>query len=66
MIEKKATAGKVLAKQMSENEVWITNAVTAPRTQTLDDWIEFENEKIAYEYFGIKIEEVDKPVEEEE
>lgn len=54
MIEKKAKAGKILAKKISENEVWITNAVTAPKTETLNDWIEFDNEILAYEYFGVK------------
>lgn len=54
MKEKKATVGKVLAKKISENEVWVTTAITAPETETLDDWIEFDNEEMAYEYFGVK------------
>lgn len=54
MKEKKATAGKVLAKKISENEVWVTTAITAPETETLDDWIEFDNEEMAYEYFGVE------------
>ena len=26
----------------------------APKTETLNDWIEFDNEILAYEYFGVK------------
>lgn len=59
-IEKKASKNKILAKKISDKEIWVTNSITAPITANIEDWLEFNNVEEAYIFFK-----VDKPQENE-
>ena len=53
MIEKIASAGKILAR-IIDNELEITNRVSSKLDQQfIDSWQEFDSEQQAREYFGI-------------
>jgi len=57
---KKASENKILARKLNEKLQVAKNEVHSKSQETLDQFIEFDNNDQAYEYFGLE-----KPKEED-